>query len=69
MPHVPIRGRCIEEDEQVDLKTKMRVAERGAGMAEYALLLVLVAIALIAAFQGLATGISTALSGVVSALN
>ncbi len=53
----------------MDLKTKMRVAERGAGMAEYALLLVLVAIALIAAFQGLATGISTALSGVVSALN
>ncbi len=43
--------------------------EKGAGMAEYALLLALVAIALIAAFQGLATGISTALSTVVSALN
>ncbi len=43
--------------------------ERGAGMAEYALLLALVAVALIAAFQGLATGISTLLSSVVSGLN
>ena len=65
----PNAGDAIEEEELVDIKTKMRIAERGAGMAEYALLLVLIAVALIAGFQGLATGISTAVSGVASALN
>lgn len=42
--------------------------ERGAGMAEYALLLALVAVALIAGFQGLAAGIGGALGDVVAAL-
>lgn len=36
--------------------------ERGAGMAEYALLLALVAVALIAGFQGLATAIGGAVT-------
>lgn len=44
------------------MKSKVPSSERGAGMAEYAFLLVLIALALITGFRGLATGISTALS-------
>ena len=44
------------------------VAQKGAGMAEYALLLALIAVALIAGFQGLATAIGTTMSAVVTAL-
>jgi Flp pilus assembly pilin Flp len=51
------------------LVAKAASNERGAGMAEYALLLALVAIATIAAWQGLASGLATLLSSVVSALN
>ncbi len=40
--------------------------ERGAGMAEYALLLVLIAVALVAGFQGLATAINGALTATVN---
>ncbi len=43
--------------------------ERGAGMAEYTLLLALVAIALLTVFGNLATAIDTALTKVVTALN
>ena len=43
-------------------------SEEGAGMAEYTLLLVLVAIALIAAFGALADQISDSLGAVVNAL-
>lgn len=43
-------------------------SEEGQGMAEYGLILVLVAVALIAAFVLLATGISGVLAGVTSGL-
>ena len=43
--------------------------ERGAGMAEYTLLLALVAVALLVAFGNLATAIETALGDVIAALN
>ena len=39
--------------------------ERGAGMAEYALLLTLIAVALVVGFQGLAGAIDAALDVVV----
>jgi Flp pilus assembly pilin Flp len=45
------------------------IDERGAGMAEYALLMLLVALAVIAAWQGLASGLATVLSNMTSALN
>lgn len=44
------------------------LAQKGAGMAEYALLLALIAVALIAGFRGLATAIGTTLTSVVNAL-
>ncbi len=44
------------------------VAQKGAGMAEYALLLALIAVALIAGFKGLATAIGATLTAVVAAL-
>ncbi len=40
--------------------------ERGAGMTEYALLMLLVTVALIAGFQGLATAIGAALTAAVN---
>ena len=43
-------------------------SEEGAGMAEYTLLLVLVAIALLTIFGDLATAIENALQGVINAL-
>ncbi len=42
--------------------------ERGAGMAEYTLLLALVAIALVAFFTGLANAIGVALNKVITEL-
>lgn len=42
-------------------------AERGAGMAEYSLLLALVAVALVAGFGDLATGIDGVIDTVIAA--
>ncbi len=50
------------------IQSSAATAQRGAGMAEYALLLALVAVALIGGFQGLATAIGGALTAVVNAL-
>ncbi len=41
-------------------------AERGAGMAEYALLMLLVAVALVFGFQDLATAIDASLTATVN---
>lgn len=57
----------IEEGQNVAATKKAGGSERGAGMAEYAFLLVLIALALIIAFQGLASGINDALSATVAA--
>ncbi len=52
----------------VAAKNAAHRAQKGAGMAEYALLLVLVAAALFAVFTALAGGIGTALNSVTTKL-
>lgn len=51
------------------LQSKNWKSERGAGLAEYALILALVAVAVAAGVTGLAGAITTALGNTVTAIN
>ncbi len=61
-----MRSRPEHDTQRTKEMTSNVEVERGAGMTEYALLMLLVTVALIAGFQGLATAIGAALTAAVN---